>query len=144
MICCKIVTNFGLGQGKFGDLLNGLGKYGEILWAEESLYFADVENVKTNKSTVSRVLKKCGYKEYYIEEYNKDNPPKKDEYVGGWLYDRLVKIAYVTCEIESQKAFREIAKGLDMLDAEVEEMYKQKAEAQEAEQQNSTKEDDGA
>ena len=76
------------------------------------------------------------------KQYNKENPPKKDEAIGGWLYDRLVKIAYVACERESQKVFREISKGLDMLDAEVEEIYKQ--QKQEEKQEISTKEDDGA
>ena len=142
MICCKIITNFSSGQGRFGELVKGLGKYGEILWAEDTLYFADTENDSTDRGTVSRLLKKYGFKEHYIEEYNKENPPKKDEAIGGWLYDRLVKIAYVACERESQKVFREISKGLDMLDAEVEEIYKQ--QKQEEKQVISTKEDDGA
>ena len=124
MICCKIVTNFSSQEGNFAGLLERLGNRGAVLWEQGVLYFADVEKDTDEKKIVS-ILKKSGYKKSFIDEYCKDNPPHENEYVDGWINDKLIRICYNKCEQESVEVFKNVSKGLDILNAEIDKIEEQ-------------------
>lgn len=117
MICCKITTNYQDPNGNFEVLMEKLSNLGECLWSEGNLYFSDVVNDKTNHTTVGKILKKAGYKQFYILEYSRTVEPNEDDSINSWIFDKLIKINYQQCERQSQKTFHEISKGLDILDS---------------------------
>ena len=51
MICCKITSNFRGGCGDFGGLYKSLGKIGNLLYIDGSLYFGSTLE-KTNAKSV--------------------------------------------------------------------------------------------
>ena len=118
MICCKIVTNFSSVEGKFSELLQKLGSKGSVLWEGNNLYFADVEN-DTDEKKLTSILKRCGYKKSFIDEYWKDNLPHESDNINGWVNDKLIKICYNKYQQESQEVFKNVSKGLDILNAEI-------------------------
>lgn len=123
MIVCKIISKFT--SGNFKDLSKKLLEQGYSLLEKDTLYFADIEsNFDTKK--ISRILKSCGYANFYIEEFNKDNQPKESEFINGWILDKIIKINYAKCEQESQEVFRNISKGLDLLNEEIKKIKNQR------------------
>ncbi len=139
MICCKIVTDFNNVNGKFGQLLTKLGKYGDVLWESGSMFFANTEDEEFDEKKLERILKQSGYKKFFLNIYSKDNEPRENDNINGWLYDRIMKINYISCERESQKIFKDISHGLDLLDEMLEEELTKIRQ-----EKNNTKEDDGA
>ena len=139
MICCKIVTDFNNVNGKFGQLLTKLGKYGDVLWESGSMFFANTEDEEFDEKKLERILKQSGYKKFFLNIYSKDNEPRENDNINGWLYDRIIKINYISCERESQKIFKDISHGLDLLDEMLEEELTKIRQ-----EKNNTKEDDGA
>ena len=131
MICCKIVSDFNSLEVKFGDLLEKLGKYGDVFWHNNNLFFADYENDTTDKAKVSRILKKCGCTDFYICVYTKDNVPQETDEANIWLTNRLIKMNYNLYERQSQEMFREISKGLDLLNEQVSDLLSQQKQEQE-------------
>lgn len=120
MICCKIAADFGANRGEFAALCHSLCRKGSLKYQNGAMYFADVENPSTGKPFVARCLRKAGYPSFYICEYDKDNRPNEpDADANAWLADKLIKMNYRLCEEQSQKSFREISKGLDILEAEM-------------------------
>lgn len=115
MICCKITSNFRSGAGRFGSLYKELGKIGNLLYINGSLFFGSTLQ-KVDAKKVSSVMKKAGYPQHFIEEYGKDNEPREENCVNGWLYDQLVAINARGYEMESQKEFHRIAAALDEID----------------------------
>lgn len=131
MICCKIVSDFNSATCKFSLLFESLGKYGDVFWHNGAVFFADCENIKTDKNKVARILKKCGCTDFYISVYTKDNEPQEDDEANIWLVSRLIKMNYNLYEYESQETFREISKGLDLLNEEVSKLRSQQKQEQE-------------
>lgn len=125
MICCKIIANFSSKEGQFSVLLNKLGSLGDVLWDNNSLFFADVENDISEKKILS-IIKKSGYGKGYIDIYTKENSPHENDYINGWINDKLIKICYNKCEQESQKIFKDISVGLDILNEEIDAIAKNK------------------
>ena len=116
MICCKIVTNYNSEQGKFQQLWETLAKRGDLLWENGTLYFADCKDCTTD-SLIGKILKKCGYDNYFIDIYNKDNQPRfETEVANNWLNEKLIKINFNTYERANQEMLKNVSKGLDQLD----------------------------
>ncbi len=122
MIVCKIVSKFT--EGNFKSLSKKLLEQGCSLLEKDTLYFADTES-NFDRKKISRILKSCGYDNFYIEEFSKDNEPKESEYINGWIIDKIVHIIYANAEQESQEAFKNILIGLDYVNKEIEQIQKQ-------------------
>ena len=121
MICCKINANFN-NNSSFTNLITEFSKIGDVLWTSGNLYFADTSST-INEQKVKNKLKKCGYKDFFISVYDKDNQPQEsDESINGWLINKLVKISYNMIEQISQQSFKEISIGLDLLNKEIDEL----------------------
>lgn len=121
MICCKITSNFRGGSGDFGGLYKDLGKSGNLLYINGCLYFGSTIQ-KIDAKKVGAKLRKAGYPSFFIEEYGRDNEPREENCVNGWLYDQLVAINARAYETESQKEFRRISKALDEIDKKTDEI----------------------
>lgn len=119
MICCKIITDFSAIGGKFGRLLDSLGKYGDVLYENDVIYFGATEDMKVDKKKVKSIFRKSGYPECLILEYTKENPPKETDSLNGWINGKLMKINYNQYEIKSQEAFKNTMKGLDILERQI-------------------------
>ena len=133
MICCKIVADFP--SGDLGALFKHLGAKGEFLYDDtHNLFFANTEDEKCTKSKVASILRKTGYTDHFITEYTKDREPREEEYIKGWIADKVARIIYTQFERANQEAFHGVMKGLDELDAELAALYSeaQKAAADEA------------
>lgn len=128
MICCKIVTNFNNKEGNFKGILDALADRGSLLWENNYLFFTDVEGKETTIKKINSILKKNGYPNYYIEIYDKQNQPKETENINNWLNDKLIKINYYTYENQSQELFKNISKGLDILDEHIKQIEQQEQE----------------
>lgn len=137
MICCKIITNFDDPNGSFSGVLEDLGKLGDIYWQNGTMFFADVENDKTNKSKVARILKNNGYQDFYIQVYTNPDQIKEGDYIDGWIAGKLVTIQYETFERANQEVLHNIMTGLDMLNTEIDKL---REEALKDSQNNNTKE----
>lgn len=139
MICCKIITDYNNIHGNFNQLLKDLTSCGDFLWENNSLYFSNTYEYEVNKKTLIQILKKNGYDDFFINIYSKNNEPNENENINGWIYDKLIKINYKCYEHESQELFKNISKGLDMLDEEIADIkrktnkYKEKNINEEAE-----------
>lgn len=121
MICCKITSNFRGKAGNFGSLYKELGKIGNLLYINGSLYFGSTLQ-KVDAKKVGARMKKAGYPMYFIEEYGKDNEPHEENCINGWLYDQLVAINARSYEEESQKEFHRIAKALEEINKKTDEI----------------------
>lgn len=121
MICCKITSNFRGGCGDFGGLYKSLGKIGNLLYIDGSLYFGSTLE-KTDAKSVGTRLRKSGYPMYYIEEYGKDNEPREENCVNGWLYDQMVAINARAYEKASQREFRRISDALEEIEKKTDEI----------------------
>lgn len=136
MICCKIISDFSNTNASFQKLFDSLAQIGEFLWENNSLFFADTVGNVTEKKLTS-IVKKAGYTKVYIDEYTKENQPQESDYINGWLMDKIMKILYKRCEDTCQKQFRDVSAALDIIDVEIDQLYKQK----EKEDLNKAKED---
>lgn len=125
MICCKIITNFNDAHGNFEKLLNTLSSYGEVLWENGYIFFGDTEHDEVNEKKVQKILKNSGYMSFFINTYAKENQPNETDDINGWLTDKLIKINYVQYERHSQQIFKDISKGLDILNQQVDELQLQ-------------------
>lgn len=117
MICCKIVTN--LNNEKINILLTKLAEKGNFIIYDKYIYFCDSETDFSEKD-LKKILKKYGFSNFFLDIYNKDNPPRENEEINGWIYNEIMKLNYNMCEKENQKVFHEIWKGLDLLEEEIE------------------------
>ena len=117
MICCKIVTN--LNNEKINILLTKLAEKGNFIIYDKYIYFCDSETDFSEKN-LKKILKKYGFSNFFLDIYNKDNPPRENEEINGWIYNEIMKLNYNMCEKENQKVFHEIWKGLDLLEEEIE------------------------
>lgn len=125
MICCKITADFGKG-GDFVRLIEKLSRSGDIYYRGKAMYFADVAG-KADAKAVGRALRGAGYGRFFVEEFARDNPPNEgDDEITSWLTSKLIRMNYNACEERSQRAFRGISKGLDLLDAELDAMIEEK------------------
>lgn len=121
MICCKIVANYNDTNGNFQKLIEKLIKYGDFLWENGAIFFGDTEHGDVDSKTIKRIFRSTGYKDCFICCYDKNNEPnERDESINGWLADKLIKINYTSYERQSQEVFKNISKGLDILDEEIE------------------------
>lgn len=119
MICCKIIADFSDESLQIDSLFKKMAKFGDFLWENGAFYFSNTDDINFTEAKLSNVLRRAGVKKFYIQEYTERTPPRESEYVNGWLYDRLMRINYAMCEHESQKVFRDIMNGLDLLDQEI-------------------------
>ncbi len=132
MICCRIITNFLAEQGHFSQLCKFLGKKGDWMWHSDSLYFADTEG-STDEKTIMRLVKKAGYKQPYIEVYDKDNEPHDNDEIKAWVADKLIKIYYLQFERDHQKVLQETSKGLQELNKEIDAIIREAIEQSKSE-----------
>ncbi len=130
MICCKISANYSSPDSSFSGLIKDFSKLGDVLWENGFIYFGCVDEPSVDSKKVGRVLRKNGYKEYFINTYDKENQPRDGDYINGWVTDKLIKINYKRYEDESQSVFRNISKGLDCLEDEIAKMHKLQSETQ--------------
>ena len=119
MICCKIVTNLKKKEGKVSDLFQNLAKKGDFIVFNNYLYFCESESNFSEKD-LKKMLKKYGFSEFFLDIYDKENLPRETEEINAWVYNELMKINYNMYEQENQKVFKDISKGLDLLDREIE------------------------
>lgn len=119
MICCKIITNLNQGSSEVNKLFQKLFKKGDYLVSAGYIYFCDSE-FNTDKNTVAKILRSCGFKDFYIDVYTEQNPPKENDEINAWLCNQLLKLNYNMFEQQSQEVFRNISKGLDVLEVELE------------------------
>ena len=63
-----------------------------------------------------------------MDIYSKDNQPSEDDFINGWLMDKIIKINYARYEQENQKMLQDTMEGLEMLDAAVEAELKKQQE----------------
>ena len=120
MICCKIIANFNDPRGKFSALLQGLSKMGDFLFENGTLFFANVDDPKVAEARIKSLIARAGYHNFVVFTYDKDYQPRENEYINGWLTDKLVAINYHCYEQQSQAVFHRVAHGLDLLDKELE------------------------
>ncbi len=130
MICCKIITNYNLESASFGGLIKDLTKIGDVLWENNSLYFGCTDDYFVDSKKLGRVLRKNGYKDFYINSYDKTNEPQDGDYINGWITERLIRMNYKQYEDASQSVFKNISEGLDILDAEIEKLYQKQSQSQ--------------
>lgn len=128
MICCKIVIDYAgsAAEGNISILLTKLAESGDFLWENGSLYFSNTDSPCVDEQYLTRLIRKCGYRRFFVHPYANGSEPKESDRVDAWIYDRLIKIAYQECEKKSQQAFKDIMVGLDMLDAEIERLCETK------------------
>lgn len=138
MICCKIITNFDSSGGNFSDVINELSKKGNLMWENRNLFFGNDEDNSVGKKTVEKIMRLCGYEDFFIDVYTKENPPHENDQAMRWITGMLVSIAYNSFEKKSQVVFRNIESGLDMLEEEIKGIKKTIGEktTEEAEQKN--------
>jgi hypothetical protein len=121
MICCKIVANYNDTEGNFKKLSEKLIQYGDFLWENGVIFFGDTEHEEMDSKKVKKIVRSAGYKECFVCSYDKNNEPSESsESINGWLADKLIKINYALYEKQSQTVFKNISKGLDILDEEIE------------------------
>lgn len=118
MICCKITANFNSNIGDFEKLCQYLDDHGSIMWANNNLFFGSLEN-DCSKKTISTIMKKSGYKEFFIQEFCRITDPKEDQHIMGWLWDYIIKITVKTAENTEQKEFGRLAEELDQFNKEL-------------------------
>lgn len=119
MICCKIISDFTERTVSLSKLLKTLGSLGWLIWDGQNIYFANTDSYEVGETKVKSTLRKCGVKSFYIQVYSKESDLKEKEDTSGWIIDKLIKINYKLYEDRSQEVFRDILKGLDMLDEEI-------------------------
>lgn len=119
MICCKIVTNLDKNKEKVNIFLKKLAEKGNFIIYNNCLYFCDSESNFSEKD-LKKMLKKCEFSNFFLDIYDKENPPKENEEINGWICNELIKLNYNMYEQENQRVFHEISKGLDLLEDELE------------------------
>ena len=122
MICCKIITNFADPNIYISKLLKQLGSQGWVVWNGKEIYFANTTQQDVTEKTVQKILRKCGVASWYINIYDQHNEPRETEEMNGWVWDKLIKINYQQCEDSQQQVFRNIMKGLDALEVEIDQL----------------------
>lgn len=124
MICCKIIADYSNTEASFSKLCEFLAKKGDFLWSGNVMYFADTEGDTTEKK-ITTGYKKAGYTKIFIDPYDVKTEPREDESVKGWITDKLTKIYYQQYERENQAVFKNIDKGLDALNIEIDKLAEQ-------------------
>ena len=120
MICCKIVTNLKAPGSDLTKLTKKLSDLGDFLFAGGNLYFSDTEG-EVEVKKIRSIMKSSGYKEFFINVYDKDNEPVGEtEDVVAWLANKMYKINYLTFERENQELLKSTLNGIRQLDAEFE------------------------
>ena len=118
MICCKIIADYSNKEASFNKLCTLLGKIGDWIWESGCMYFADTEG-DTDEKKIIRIVKKAGYRKVFVDCYDKDNEPQENEYVKGWLSDKVMKIYYNQVEKDNQEEFRRMQKIIQYFDKEL-------------------------
>ena len=119
MICCKIIANFLDPNVYMSKLLKQFGACGWTVWNGKEIYFANTVDREIKEKTVKIILNRCGVRSHYINIYDQHNEPRETEEMNGWIWDKLIKINYKECEDSQQEVFRNIMKGLDALEIEI-------------------------
>lgn len=120
MICCKIIANLKTPGSDFNKLIEKLSIYGDFLIDGNYIYFADTEGEIQDKK-IRSILKSAGYKDFFINIYDKDNEPVGEtEDVIAWLANKIYKINYLTFEKENQEMLKNTLEGINKLDQEFE------------------------
>lgn len=128
MICCKIISDFNNKNGDFTGVLETLGKTAELYWNGNYLFLGETESNLLSEKKITKILKSKGYTKVFVDIYSKDNQPSEDDFINGWLMDKIIKINYALYEQENQKMLQDTMEGLEMLDAAVEEELKKQQE----------------
>ena len=138
MICCKIVTNLRAPGSDLTKLTKKLSNLGDFLFDGGNLFFSDTEG-DVDVKKVRSALKSSGYKDFYINIYDKDNEPVGEtEDVIAWLANKIYKINYLTFERESQEILKSTLKGIRQLDEEFE-AFKKTEEVNKKQEETSDK-----
>ena len=128
MICCKIISDFNNKNGNFTGVLETLGKTAELYWNGNYLFLGETESNLLSEKKIIKILKSKGYTKVFVDIYSKDNQPSEDDFINGWLMDKIIKINYALYEKENQKMLQDTMEGLEMLDAAVEAELKKQQE----------------
>lgn len=115
MIVCKIISNFQSKKGSFGKLYQSLSELGNVLYAQNALYFGCDTKSCTEKK-VKSLLRSAGYDAYFVNVYTQDNPPREDDYINGWVVDQLMRINVKQFTESSQEQFHHISDALDQIE----------------------------
>ena len=140
MICCKIVADFSgaNNDGKFSALLKTLSQRGDFLFDSGNLFFGNSDDETCTRSVVERIMRRAGYKEFFIQVYDKDHDPREADFINGWVTDKIVAANAILYERRSQEVFRNTARGLQAINAELDALFEQAraAMAEEVKPQN--------
>lgn len=115
MIVCKIISNFQSTKGSFEKLYKGLSKLGNVLYAQNALYFG-CENKSCTEKKVKSLLHSAGYDAYFVNVYTQENPPREDDYINGWIAEQLMRVNVKQFVESSQEEFHRIANALDKIE----------------------------
>lgn len=119
MICCKIISDFNNANGDFTGVLETLGKIADLYWNGNYLFLGETESNLLSEKKIIKILKSKGYTKVFVDIYSKDNQPSEDDFINGWLTDKIIKINYALYEQENQKMLQDTMKGLEMLETAV-------------------------
>lgn len=114
MICCKIIANYNDPKGSFSSLYNSLMEQGKVLWINQTFYFGTIDK-KIDKKAIVKILKKNGFKDCYVQEYNNDNLPHENEFIDGWVESRLIENNYEGYLDYNKEKLMKADKALDII-----------------------------
>jgi len=139
MICCKIVADFSGASNKnnFSALLKALSQRGDFLFDSGNLFFGNSDDETCTRPVVERIMRRAGYKEFFVQVYDKDHQPREAEFINGWITDKMVAANAILYERRSQEVFHNTVRGLQAINAELDALLEQARSASaEAEPQN--------
>jgi len=120
MICCKITADLQFVRDNFKNLMGFLGEYGDVLWDNNYLYFANVQDVKITEKTINKVLKKCGCQRFFIEIFENTDGLRETDFANHWIEDKVIKITYNNFEINHKEEIHKMNEQLLSLQKDIE------------------------
>lgn len=119
MICCKITADYTIICQNFEAILKQLSQNGIVLWDNQKLYFANVDNPKIGETFVKKVLKKNNCNNFFLEIYNAKHEPRENDSANYWIENQLVAIGYAEVEKNQQDLLKQMSEQLTQIDEEL-------------------------
>lgn len=119
MICCKITADYTIICRNFEAILKQLSQNGIVLWDNQKLYFANVDNPKIGETFVKKVLKKNNCNNFFLEIYNATHEPCENDSANYWIENQLVAIGYAEVEKNQQDLLKQMSEQLTQIDEEL-------------------------
>lgn len=119
MICCKITAEYAKICKNFNTILSQLSEKGIVLWDSGKLYFSNSDDPGVGRQFVSRVLRRNGCSDFFLEVYGVGHEPRENDSANCWISNQLVAIGYTEAEREHQDTLRRMSEQLSQLDAEL-------------------------